>query len=664
MLNFINPALLFGLAGLAIPIAIHLVNRQRAVPLRFSSIRFIKRTILQQKNRRSLTDLLLLLLRLAFLAAVITALAGPLWQPDSEGLPASDETAETVIFVVDASSSLSGWGGWEEAVPVFRTRLAALSEDTAVGLVVFGTKVLAEVAPTRNRSEVENTLLTMYPEQTEGVPAVGIKRGLELLGAAPGRRIVVLSDFQLSTWQSDLLPDIDPDTRIDFLEVGDFQQPNLSILSVDSFASREGGTRVIARVRNDNPEPAEIPVRLQVRGAELEEVVRFSPGQIQPVAFTVAEGSGSEGRVFLPEDAYLEDNEYRLWMGPSPSTNVLVVIPVEAEPEKLEEADFVSKALSVEILGGSNQYFVNGSDVSVDIGALIGKMDALYLAGSVSYLNEEQMGDLQRFLEEGGVVFASPGKMAAKQYQKLREQGLSTLTYVGRSKNAAEKGVPYHVGWISPGSNLGKLFDEEAAVDLYQMGIYRYIRFRAGEGVEVLLRSEEGDPLFVRERVGKGTLLTSAWPWDARWSDLPLRFSFLPLLRESLAEAIAEKEGTIRLHCGDLLSPADLPEGASPSDSEYYLLTAEPNVFVLNNKPFEVNVSRAESLSQRVVLSDLRAQLFQNAKTVSTTESVSALDPNVRSLWPYFVLAAVLLYLIETVLSGYIDSRSSNEVHA
>jgi hypothetical protein len=664
MLSFLNPALLFGLAGLAIPIVIHLVNRQRAMPLRFSSIRFIKRTTLQQKNRRSLTDLLLLLLRLAFLAAVVIALAGPRWEPETEGLQAGDETSETVIFLVDASSSLSGWGGWEESMSTFRTQLAAFPEDTAVGLVVFGKGVLAELAPTLNRSLVENTLLTMYPEQTEGVPGLGIKRALELLGSAPGRRIVVLSDFQLSTWQSDLLPDIDSGTRIDFVGVGNFDQPNFSILSVDSFVSREGGTRVVARVKNDSPESVEIPVRLQVRGAELEEVTQFSPGQIQPVAFTVAEGSGAEGRLFLPEDAYLEDNEYRLWMGPNPSTNVLVVLPVEAEPEKLEEADFVSKALSVDILGGANQYFVSGSDVSVDIGALIGKVDALYLAGSVPYLVEEQMGNLQRYLEAGGTAFVTPGKMAAKQHQKLREQGLSELTYVGRSKSAAERGVPYHVGWINPDSDLGKLFDEEAAVDLYQMGIYRYTRFRAGEGAEVLLRSEDGDPLFVRERVGKGTLLASAWPWDARSSDLPLRFSFLPLLRESLAGAIGDKEGTIRLNCGDLLSPEYLPEGTSPSDSEYYLLTVEPNVFVLNNKPFEVNVSRVESLSQRVVLSDLRAQLFQNSKTVSTLESDGSLDSNIRSLWIYFVLAAVLFYLIETILSGYIESRTLDEAHA
>ncbi|QXD33032.1 BatA domain-containing protein [Candidatus Pelagisphaera phototrophica] len=664
MLSFLNPVLLFGLAGLAIPILIHLVNRQRAVPLRFSSIRFIKRTTLQQKNRRSLTDLLLLLLRLAFLAAVIIALAGPRWEPEPEGLQAGNEIEETVIFVVDASSSLSGWGGWEESMSTFRTQLAAFPDDTEVGLVVFGKGVLAELAPTLNRSLVENTLLTMYPEQTEGVPGLGIKRALELLGSAPGRRIVVLSDFQLSTWQSDMLPDIDSGTRIDFVGVGNFDQPNFSILSVDSFASREGGTRLVARVKNDSPEPAEIPVRLQVRGAELEEVTRFSPGQIQPVAFKVAEGSGTEGRLFLPEDAYLKDNEYRLWMGPTPSTNVLVVIPFEAEPEKLDEADFVSKALSVEILGGANQYFVSGSDVSVDIGALIGKVDALYLAGSVPYFSEEQMEDLQRYLEAGGTAFVTPGKMAAKQHQKLREQGLSEMTYVGRSKSTAERVVPHHVGWINPDSDLGKLFDEEAAVDLYQMGINRYTRFRAGEGAEVLLRSEDGDPLFVRERVGKGTLLTSAWSWDARSSDLPLRFSFLPLLRESLAGAMGDKEGTIRLKCGDLLSPEYLPEGASPSDSEYYLLTVEPNVFVLNNTPFEVNVSRVESVSQRAVLSDLRAQLFQNAKIVSTLESDSALDLNIRSLWLYFVMAATLLYLIETILSGYIDSRSSHEAHA
>jgi hypothetical protein len=664
MLTFLNPALLFALAGLVVPIAIHLVNRQRAVPLSFSSIRFIKRTTLQQKSRRSLTDLLLLLLRLAFLAAVLTALAGPQWERKSEGLQADGETAETVVFLVDASSSLSGWGGWEEAVEEFRTRLGELPGDTAAGLVVFGRDVFEEVAPTRNRSLVENTLLTTYPEQSAGAPAAGLKRASELLGSMPGRRIVVLSDFQLSTWQSDLLPDIDPDIRIEFVKVGDFERANFSILSVDSFASRSGGTRVIARVKNDSSEAAEISVGLQVGRVQLEEVASFSPGQIQPVAFSVPEDNGSHGRVFLPEDTYVEDNEYRVWMGPSSPINVGVVIPFEAEPEKLNEAEFVSKALSVEIPGGGNHYFAQLFDATVDIGALIGGMDALYLAGSVSYLSEEQMGDLQRFLEEGGVVFVSPGNMAAKQFRKLSDQGLSALTYVGRTKSAVEKGVPYHVGWINPDSNLGKLFDEEAAVDLYQMGIYKYIRLRAGEGTEVLLRSEDGDPLFARERIGKGTLLTSAWPWGGRWSDLPLRFSFLPLLRESLAEAIAEKEGANRLHCGDLLSPVDLPEGSSPSDSEYFELTVEPNVFVLNNKPFEVNVSRAESLSQRVVLSDLRARLFEDGKTVSATESDSSFGSNIRSLWPYFVLAAALFYLMETVLSGYKDSRSSDEIHA
>ena len=664
MLTFLNPALLFALAGLVVPIAIHLVNRQRAVPLRFSSIRFITRTTLRQKSRRSLTDLLLLLLRLAFLAAVLTALAGPQWELKSEGLKADEETVETVIFLVDASSSLSGWGGWEETVQVFRTRLSELPGDTAAGLVVFGKDVLEEVAPTRNRSLVENTLLTTYPEQRAGAPAAGLKRASELLGSIPGPRIVVLSDFQLSTWQSDLLPDIDPDIRIEFVKVGDFERANFSILSVDSFASRAGGTRVIARVKNDSSEAAEISVGLQVGRVQLEEVASFSPGQIQPVAFSVPEGNGSVGRVFLPEDTYVEDNEYRVWVGPSSPINVGLVIPLEAEPEKLNEAEFVSKALSVEIPGGGNHYFAQLFDATVDIGGLIGGMDALYLAGSVSYLSEEQMGDLQRFLEEGGVVFVSPGNMAAKQFRKLSDQGLSALTYVGRTKSAVERGVPYHVGWINPDSNLGKLFDEEAAVDLYQMGIYSYIRLRAGEGTDVLLRSEDGDPLFARERIGKGTLLTTAWPWGGRSSDLPLRFSFLPLLRESLAEAIAEKEGTKRLHCGDLLSLADLPEGASPSDSEYYTLTLEPNVFVLNNKPYEVNVSRAESLSQRVVLSDLRAQLFEDEKTVSMAETDSALGSTTRSLWPFFVLAAVLFYLMETVLSGYKDSRSSDEIHA
>ena len=71
MIAFAHPWFLLGLAGLAVPVVLHLMNREIAVPLRFPSIRFIRVARLPQAGRRRLRDLLLLALRLLLLAAAI-----------------------------------------------------------------------------------------------------------------------------------------------------------------------------------------------------------------------------------------------------------------------------------------------------------------------------------------------------------------------------------------------------------------------------------------------------------------------------------------------------------------------------------------------------------------------------------------------------------------
>ena len=69
--------MLWGLAGLALPILAHMVHRHTSKRLDFPSLRFIRITEIPRKGRNIPTDLLLLLLRLLLLAALILFLAGP-----------------------------------------------------------------------------------------------------------------------------------------------------------------------------------------------------------------------------------------------------------------------------------------------------------------------------------------------------------------------------------------------------------------------------------------------------------------------------------------------------------------------------------------------------------------------------------------------------------
>lgn len=80
MFQLLQPIWLFSLAGLSIPVIIHLWNRKPGKTLKVGSIALVKESVLSYKRRIKLSALLLLLLRCLLLACIAIALAVPLWR--------------------------------------------------------------------------------------------------------------------------------------------------------------------------------------------------------------------------------------------------------------------------------------------------------------------------------------------------------------------------------------------------------------------------------------------------------------------------------------------------------------------------------------------------------------------------------------------------------
>ena len=79
-LGVLNAAMLLGLAGAAIPVVIHLLNRRNDPVLDWGAMQFLEFTP-RERRRLNLAELLLLLARMALLAMVAFALARPFWSP-------------------------------------------------------------------------------------------------------------------------------------------------------------------------------------------------------------------------------------------------------------------------------------------------------------------------------------------------------------------------------------------------------------------------------------------------------------------------------------------------------------------------------------------------------------------------------------------------------
>ncbi len=97
---FAQPWAWLGLAGLAVPLAIHLLARHQAVRALFPTLRFIDATELSAIRRHRLTDLPLLFVRMAIVALAVAAIAGPTFF----GATVTTSGPAAIAVVVDASA--------------------------------------------------------------------------------------------------------------------------------------------------------------------------------------------------------------------------------------------------------------------------------------------------------------------------------------------------------------------------------------------------------------------------------------------------------------------------------------------------------------------------------------------------------------------------------
>ena len=78
-MTFLNPLLLIGALGIALPILAHLLNRFQVQSTDWAAMRFLNSSVRVRSRQIRLRDLLLLILRCLALILLVFALARPAW---------------------------------------------------------------------------------------------------------------------------------------------------------------------------------------------------------------------------------------------------------------------------------------------------------------------------------------------------------------------------------------------------------------------------------------------------------------------------------------------------------------------------------------------------------------------------------------------------------
>lgn len=276
-LGFGATGMLWGLALVGVPLAIHLLNRRRYVVREFAAMEFLRVAYRKQKRRMKVENLLLLILRCLVVVLAALAMALP-FVPSDSILSAVTGGRREVVLIVDRSASMGRLVGPgttldDRVLEVIRSRLRALSDERgdAVTLITPGGGATLPTPIGAQPSRVLDAIESGLGEPSGVADMVAAARVLRdrVRPVRQGRLDVeVYTDMQRLAWSDETssLGDIFAQTfdlgggslRIVPVNEGLDAVPNLGVVALeldDPLVLTQDSVPVTATVRNHSDAP-------------------------------------------------------------------------------------------------------------------------------------------------------------------------------------------------------------------------------------------------------------------------------------------------------------------------------------------------------------------------------------------------------------------------
>lgn len=563
-MSLLFPALLALLPLAAVPIILHLITLQRLRVTELSTFRFLFDSFQRQRSRLRFMEALLTALRTLFLLLLVLAVCRPVLKKWS-GLFGGHAAGETILLV-DCSASMNA--RTEGVSALERAKSAALSVVQRLG----PDERLTLCRVTARTEEVFRRLrpdLDAVREQIEGLESAATRANLaEALQrvfdpADKGERITTVylfTDCQASNWQRArqawLAPVVPQGMRLVIVNVGSRDLiPNRAVIGAPPPRQRAiVGLPVLLRPRVVNHAAdglAELTVKAFVNDTEVARAsAGLSPGQEREfsLAYVPQEAGVLRGRYEIQGDRFPDDDTFLFTLVVSPAIRVLLVNGnPQADPFE-NEALYLRAALTAvgadDAPGLPRQFARSLELVEIPESAL--SADALRNASvtvlaNCGQLNATHFAWLRDYVSRGGGLLILPGDLVKPEVyndqffpvpgpQQERLVGVKLEQATGDPQQTATYERLAALDFQHP---VLTAFDEPGANHLATVKFFRRFPLAAAAGrsrAQVLARFASGQPALVEGRWGDGTVLVAAFPANARWSNLPLKPEFVPLV--------------------------------------------------------------------------------------------------------------------------------------
>ncbi len=577
-MSFLTPLFLLGLAALAIPVLVHLTQRERKSVVAFPSLMFLKKIPYESVQKRRIRDWLLLALRLAALALIVSAFARPFLR--GSDVAAAPGGARDIVVLLDRSYSMGYGDSWARAQRVAAESIASATPADRVSVVLFADS--AEVAlrstPDRSRAVAEINAASPGPGATKYGPALKLASSLLAESLLPRKEVIVVSDFQRAGWQPDDTLRLPGGTVVTTAVVEGATGPSLALTPATLLRTRDAGqperVTVTAGVLNRTAaDAAGVPVQLEMDGRVVQTLpvnvaggasatVTFAPVSI-PAATTRATvrlgtetPSGVQTGVAPATsvvDALARDNVFNFVITPSAPVPVTVVTQGNRGDANL----YLSRALAI---GEAPRFETSLQSVDAVAGDATSRARLLILNDVA--VPEAAAARLVTFVEGGGGLLLALGPRAT--WPAAREAWLPAVIAapVDRTRGAAAKlsGMDYGHAVFEP-------FRAPRSGDFSTARFYSYRGLKAAKDATVLARFDTGEPALVEKAIGRGRVVMFASTIDLSWNDLALKPVFLPFIHQLGRHLSGFREQPSFLTIGEVLdiAAAEIAAGATSS---------------------------------------------------------------------------------------------------
>jgi hypothetical protein len=698
-MSFLAPLFFVGLAAIAVPVIVLLIQRERKDIVEFPSLMFLRKIPYQSVERRRIHNWPLLLLRTAAMALLIAAFARPFLLRNPLQAASSTTGAREVVILLDRSASMGYGDHWSKAKEAAIKAVQGIGREDQATLILFGTGTEEAIRATNDRGRLEAAIneATVSSEATKYAPALRWAQSFLTRSSLPRKEVVFISDFQRTGWERQEEISMPEGTTVTPVSVATPDTSGLSVASVSlqraSFSNEERVT-ITAGLTNRGGAPFNnVPVTLEVEGRPVESKnLTIGPNSSGSVTFAqiTAAQPNMRATIRAGSDALPKDNNFHFVISPSRPISVL---SIQGDGTNASPDLFLNTALSI---SKTPPFRVDTVPVSRVTAANFERRSVVIL-NDVPTLGSQTDGSLKRFVEQGGGLFIV---LAERTPWSGGDMTLLPGS-AGAPVERLSKGASGTLGFLDYSHPVFDDFKDPRNGTFTGIRFYQYRTLNPAATDRVLARFDDGAAALVERRVGSGRVIAFTSTLDPSWTNFPTQVMFPVIVPEILKYLGQYEEPSAWYTVGrtlDISVPisAIVREGSagdirdvsrkasavvvSPSGTQTTMGEGGPPSIELaeqgfysvrmqgtgERRPYEVavNLDPAESDLSALSPTDFLGNATGRAAAVTPTgqtlekpELTAADMEKKQSFWWFLLVGGVLALLAEAVLANRLSRR-------